>query len=204
MNNGTSEPDTLHEARLRYALGALLDSGARTLVDIGCGSGALLKPAAAHGQFRHLLGLEVSGEALAVARRELAGPIADGRVEVMQTASLEGEGIPEGFDAAALVETIEHIDPRRLQALEAALFERAQPDTVVITTPNREYNTLYGLAPGERRDPDHRFEWDRHRFAEWARRLARRYGYRVVLTGIGEGHPDYGCPTQAACLRRSH
>lgn len=193
----------LHEARLRYALGAVINSRAQSLLDIGCGSGTLLKRAVNVERFRRIVGLEVSGEALAVARRELQHHLGVGkRLELVQGSCLDDQDRLAGFDAAALVETIEHLDPRHLSRLETNLFAHARPATVVVTTPNREYNVLYGLHEAERRDPDHRFEWDRRRFRTWAQRLARQYGYQVVISGIGEAHPEFGCPTQAARFTR--
>lgn len=198
------QPLALHEARLNYVLGTLVNSHARSLLDLGCGSGALLKQAVVETQFRRILGIEVSPQALAVARRELAEHLYSepARLSLVQGSCLEDDTTPTGFDAAALVETIEHVDPRRLAALEHNLFGRARPGTVVITTPNHEYNVLYGLEPGELRDADHRFEWSRSRFRAWSLRLARQYGYQVAFSGIGEAHPEYGCPTQAARFSR--
>ena len=193
----------LHEARLRYALGAVINSRAGSLLDIGCGSGTLLKHAVKECQFRRIVGLEVSGEALAVARRDLREHLLAGqRLELVQGSCLDDPQRLAGFDAAALVETIEHLDPRHLSRLETNLFAHARPATVVVTTPNQEYNTLYGLHEGERRDPDHRFEWNRRRFGTWAQRLARQHGYQVFISGIGEAHPEFGCPTQAARFTR--
>ena len=193
----------LHEARLRYALGAVMNSRADSLLDIGCGSGTLLKRAVRQARFRRIVGLEVSGEALAVARRELRDHLHGGEpLELIQGSCLDDPQRLAGFDAAALVETIEHLDPRHLSRLETNLFAHACPGTIVVTTPNREYNVLYGLHQDERRDPDHRFEWDRRRFGAWAHRLARQHGYQVCISGIGEAHPEFGCPTQAARFTR--
>jgi hypothetical protein len=64
----------------------------------------------------------------------------------------------EGFDAAALVEVIEHIDLDRLDSVERVVFACAKPQLVVVTTPNREYNAKFeGMKPGEMRHADHRF-----------------------------------------------
>ncbi|MCD0389262.1 hypothetical protein, partial [Acinetobacter baumannii] len=71
----------------------------------------------------------------------------------------------EGFDAAAVVEVIEHLDPPRLSAFERVVFEFSRPSTVVLTTPNREYNVMWETLPaGAVRHADHRFEWDRQEF----------------------------------------
>jgi hypothetical protein len=61
----------------------------------------------------------------------------------------------EGFDAASVVEVVEHLDPPRLSAFERVLFEFAKPRTVVLTTPNREFNVKWQtLDPGRFRHPD--------------------------------------------------
>jgi hypothetical protein len=66
---------------------------------------------------------------------------------------------PAGFEAAVVVEVIEHLDPPRLAAFERVLFEFARPRTVVLTTPNREYNVKWETLPARKfRHCDHRFE----------------------------------------------
>lgn len=87
--------------------------------------------------------------------------------------------------------------------LERTVFDVYRPRTVVVTTPNQEYNVLYGLREGEVRDPDHRFEWSRLKFRSWAMRIGRQYGYRVIFGNIGEAHPEFGSPTQAARFMRT-
>jgi hypothetical protein len=103
----------------------------------------------------------------------------------------------EGFDAAAAVEVIEHLDPPRLAAFERVVFEFAKPKLVVITTPNREYNATWPTLPAGRfRHPDHRFEWTRQEFEAWATSVAARYGYRVRFAPIGPESAELGAPTQ--------
>ncbi len=197
-------PISLHETRLNFVLGALLDSGASSVVELGCGSGAFLKCAASQEQIRHIVGIDASEESLAVARRELA-PFIDGdaqKVSLINGSCLDENLSLAGFDAAVLVETIEHLDPRRLSTLERVLFVAYRPLTIVVTTPNKEYNVLYGLGEDELREPDHRFEWSRLRFRAWAQRLARHHGYRVIFANVGECHPTFGTPTQAARFTR--
>ena len=195
----------LHEARLRFALGAVEAAGARSLLDLGCGSGALLKPALALPRLERIVGVERSSQAVAVARRELAAYLEGPEPRLTLIAGSFLEGLPEPglhCDAVTLVETIEHLPPDRLDALAGCVFEAAAPALVVVTTPNRDYNPLYGLATHEHRDPDHRFEWGRGRFRAWAARLAGRTGYRVTHGAIGESDPTRGAPTQAAVFRR--
>jgi hypothetical protein len=99
------------------------------------------------------------------------------------------------------VEVIEHLDPPRLSAFERVLFEFARPPTVIVTTPNVEYNVRFeGLPAGKFRHKDHRFEWTREQFRDWAEAVARRFGYTVSLSAIGTQDPEVGGPTQMAVL----
>jgi hypothetical protein len=108
-----------------------------------------------------------------------------------------------GFDAAAVVEVIEHLDPPRLAALERVLFEFARPTTVVLTTPNREYNVMWESLPaGKFRHPDHRFEWTRQEFQEWANRVAFNHGYAVRFLDVGPVDANVGAPTQMGVFER--
>ena len=102
-----------------------------------------------------------------------------------------------------LLETIEHIDPGRLPRVERAVFGAMRPRLVLVTTPNREYNTLHGMAPGRRRHPGHRFEWDRAQFRQWATAVATRNGYAVAFADLGEPDPQRGGSTQMACFTAS-
>jgi len=94
------------------------------------------------------------------------------------------------------LEVLEHLDPFRIPAFEQVLFAHAAPGTVILTTPNREYNVKYpALKTGALRHGDHRFEWTRQEFADWAAHVCRSYGYQVVCSGIGEEDPQVGAPT---------
>jgi 3' terminal RNA ribose 2'-O-methyltransferase Hen1 len=119
------------------------------------------------------------------------------RIELLQGSLVYRDDRLAGFDAAAVVEVIEHMDADRLPAFEAAVFAHARPRTVVITTPNREYNVLFeSLGSDKLRHPDHRFEWTRTEFEGWAKQLAERNGYSVEFDGIGPAHAEHGSPTQ--------
>jgi small RNA 2'-O-methyltransferase len=164
------------------------------VLDLGCGDGHLLARLAASSQFSRLVGIDIDPRAVATARATLALPTQghDARTQVLCD-SFEDPGHRwAGFDAAVMLETIEHVDPGRLSRVEEAVFETMQPGTVLITTPNQEFNVLHGLAPGERRHWDHRFEWPRARFRHWARGVASRRGYTVSFVDIGPADPDLG------------
>lgn len=196
--------EDLHDARLNFVIGSLLDCGVRNFIDLGCGAGSLLKKALLSGYFDAILGLETAADSLAVARAELADYL---RAPNPELRLINGSGLDvqpqlQDFDAIVMVETLEHIDPRQLSRLEEALFVGYRPRHVILSTPNRDYNPLYGLAAHELREPDHKFEWSRIRFRSWGLRLARQYGYHARFAHIGEAHPELGSPTQAIRFSR--
>ena len=193
----------LHEERLDAVVSRLLEGELATVLDLGCGSGSLLRRLAPVRRLERIVGLDSSLGALRAARRLLAeeGWEDDERVELLHR-SLEDPGKDlAGFDAAALVETIEHIDPVRLSVVERAVFGTLRPKAVILTTPNREYNVLYGMAEGELRHADHHFEWDREKFRGWAQGVAERNGYLVEVEEVGLADPVHGSPTQMAVFR---
>lgn len=174
------------------------------MADLGCGAGDLLVRLAARDTFTRLVGIDIDPAAVAAAchtLHDLRGAPRD-RVQVY-CASFEARGEDlAGFDAAALVETIEHIDPGRLARVEETVFGRMRPELVLVTTPNQEFNVLHGLGPGERRHRDHHFEWPRARFRQWARGVAERNGYRARFVDLGAADPLLGSSTQMARFKR--
>jgi 3' terminal RNA ribose 2'-O-methyltransferase Hen1 len=198
---------TLHERRLAAVLGVITASGARSVVDLGCGSGKLLAELLKEPRLDRVAGLDVSHRALETAARRLhldsMAPRQRARLELLHGSLTYRDGRLRGFDAAAVVEVIEHLDPPRLGAFEHGIFGYARPGTVIVTTPNAEYNALFdGLPEGSFRHADHRFEWTRAEFAAWADGVAARHGYRTELSGIGPESDEAGCPSQLAVFRR--
>ncbi|MEO3745085.1 3' terminal RNA ribose 2'-O-methyltransferase Hen1 [Plantactinospora sp. B5E13] len=191
-------------ARRRAAvLAALEASGATRVLDLGCGGGALLTDLVRNRRYTEIVGTDVSSRALAMAERRLRldrlPARQQQRIKLWQSALTYRDDRLRGFDAAVLMEVVEHLDPPRLPALEATVFGHARPGTVVVTTPNVEYNVRYpGLAAGTLRHADHRFEWSRAEFAAWAGRVGTTYGYTVAISGVGDEDPEVGAPTQLA------
>jgi small RNA 2'-O-methyltransferase len=186
-----------HAHRLDVVAAHIIAIGARSVLDLGCGPGELIERLLHHAQFERIVGIDSSSVALDLAGGKFAG---EARVEVRQAAYETRDPALVGFDVAAMVETIEHIDAHRLGEVEQAVFGYLRPRHVLVTTPNQEYNPLHGLRPGERRHPDHRFEWGRARFRTWARRIAGAHGYRVTFHDVGECDPELGASTQMACF----
>ncbi|MFG3581042.1 3' terminal RNA ribose 2'-O-methyltransferase Hen1 [Micromonospora chersina] len=194
--------------RREAVLAALRDSGASRVLDLGCGGGALLTALVADRRFTEVVGTDVSSQALALAGRRLRldrlPERQRDRIRLWQSALTYRDDRLRGYDAAVLMEVVEHLDPPRLPALEDAVFGHARPGTVVVTTPNVEYNVRYeGLGAGRFRHADHRFEWTRTEFAAWVDRVAAAHGYTATIGGVGDDDPELGCPTQLAVLSRT-
>lgn len=199
----------LHEERLDTVLQTLVDSGAKSVVDLGCGSGGLLRRLIRTPQFERIVGVDKCSATLWHAeqaiRQELGAPHAEnlpGQLSMIVGSYADRNAELRGFEACAMVETIEHIDPGMLGNVEQSVFGYYQPKTLVMTTPNAEYNEIFGLARDEFRQPDHRFEWDREKFRSWSTGVARRNGYHVRFSGIGEEDFVLGQPTQMALFTR--
>ena len=197
----------LGELRARAAGAALRIAGARRVLDLGCGSGRLTQLLLQEPQFEEVVAMDVSTRALAIARGRLRldrlPPALAARVRLLHGSLVYRDRRLSGFDGAAVVEVIEHLDPPRLTAFERVLFEFARPRTIALTTPNAEYNVRWQTLPaGRLRHSDHRFEWTRSEFAEWARAIAGRHGYEVRFEDIGPEDVEVGAPSQMAVFTR--
>jgi 3' terminal RNA ribose 2'-O-methyltransferase Hen1 len=201
------EPLRLNEKRLGAVVSVLKASGAKRVLDVGCGNGKLIQSLLKEPQFVEVVGVDISHRALEAAERRLKlerlAPRQRERVRLFQTALTYRDKRLAGFDAAAVVEVIEHLDRPRLQAFERVLFEQARPVAVAVTTPNREYNVRFeGLPAGNFRHRDHRFEWTRAEFEDWGGEVAGRFGYGVRFLPVGPEDPQVGAPTQMAVFER--
>jgi 3' terminal RNA ribose 2'-O-methyltransferase Hen1 len=203
---------SLNEQRLGTVLSVLKGAGARSVLDLGCGEGKLLKAllhsrSASGHDFDRIVGSDVSMRCLEFAQDRLqldrVPETQRRRIELMQGSLTYRDARFSGFDAACLVEVIEHLDPPRIPALERVVFEFARPRVVIVTTPNREYNGLFPTLPaGKLRHRDHRFEWSRAEFGSWCASVAAGHGYRVRHVPVGAEDPSHGPPTQMAVFER--
>ena len=198
---------SLHQQRLAAVFAVLKNRGARRVLDLGCGEGRLLQLLLADPAFTDIVGMDVSARALEIAAERLhLDRLPAGRrerLQLVQGSLTYRDRRLAGYDAAAVVEVIEHLDPARLTAFERVLFEHARPRLVVMTTPNVEYNALIpGLATGSLRHRDHRFEWTRAEFQAWAERVGARFGYTVECRPVGPEDPTLGAPSQMAVFER--
>jgi len=188
-------------------VGVLAASGAKRVVDLGCGEGKLLRRLLADPRYEEIVGVDVSWRALELAGERLRLdelPVRQReRILLLHGSLMYRDARISGFDAAAVVEVVEHLDPPRLAAFERVLFELARPGSVVLTTPNAEYNVKWEtLTAGRFRHRDHRFEWTREEFHAWAGGIASRFGYSVRFLPVGEEDPVVGPPTQMAVFER--
>ncbi|MDH5640239.1 MAG: 3' terminal RNA ribose 2'-O-methyltransferase Hen1 [Nitrospira sp.] len=198
---------TLNQQRQAVVIAALKSIGAKRVLDLGCGEGKLLRNLLEDKTFAHVAGMDVSYRALEIAQERLhldrLQPKQKERTTLFQGALTYRDARLEGFDAAMVIEVIEHLDPHRLSSFERVLFETAKPRAIVLTTPNAEYNVRFETLPaGKLRHKDHRFEWTRQQFQEWASDVARRFGYLVRFLPVGPEDPVVGAPTQMAIFTR--
>jgi 3' terminal RNA ribose 2'-O-methyltransferase Hen1 len=198
---------SLAQQRRGAVLAAIRAAGAVRVGDLGCGEGALVADLLAQPLIGSVIGTDVSMRALRIAARRLRlDRLPDqqrARVTLFQSALTYRDDRLTGLDAAVLMEVIEHVDPPRLPVLERTVFGFAAPGCVIVTTPNVEYNVRFETLPvGQRRHRDHRFEWTREQFREWAASVADRYGYSVRYLPVGTDDPEVGPPTQLAIFTK--
>jgi len=198
----------LNEQRLNSVVAALRSVNAKRVLDLGCGEGKLLRVLLDDRSFEEIVGVDVSHRALRIAHERLRVERLPARqrerIKLMQGSLMYRDQRLAGFDAAAVVEVIEHLDQPRLAAFERVLFEFAKPSAVVLTTPNVEYNPRFESLPaGMFRHKDHRFEWTRAQFGQWAQKIGERYGYAVRFLSVGTEDAEVGAPTQMAVFERN-
>ena len=194
---------SLNEQRLDAVMSELKRSAAARVLDLGCSTGNLLRRLMAEKQFERIVGLDVSHRILGIAAERLnldrLPPKQRERIELIHGSLIYRDKRLAGYDAAAVVEVIEHLDPPRLAAFERVLFEFARPRTTIVTTPNVEYNVRFETLPaGSFRHKDHRFEWTRTQFRQWGEAIAKRFRYEVRFEGVGPEDAEVGPPTQMA------
>ncbi|UOG72964.1 3' terminal RNA ribose 2'-O-methyltransferase Hen1 [Hymenobacter tibetensis] len=198
-----TEKQKLHDLRLARVAEEIRQVGAKRVLDLGCGEGKLVRRLLQLPQIEHILGMDVSYQELLRAQERLhvaeMPPRQRERLTLVQGSLLYHDPRLAGYDAAAVVEVIEHLDEGRLAAFEQVLFARARPGVVFLTTPNATYNQKFEkLSAGQFRHSDHRFEWTEAQFTAWATDVAARHGYRVRVEPLGPEDAQVGAPSQLA------
>jgi len=198
----------LNQQRLKDVVEKLKQHDAASVLDLGCGEGKLLRLLLKEKSFTRITGTDVSVRPLEIAAAKLRldelSETQNKRVTIFQSSLMYRDKRFAGFDAICLIEVIEHMELDRVSALERVVFEFALPRLCIVTTPNSEYNSNFpNLPAGKFRHSDHRFEWTRAEFETWANGVARRFGYRVEFSPIGNLDPDKGAPTQMAVFVRN-
>ncbi len=207
-NDQSEHKMSLHEQRVSSVIETLRVHKAKRVIDIGCGEGNLLQALFDDSYFEYIAGCDVSSQALDRARRNLGmdslSPMQVSRISLFQTALTYRDKRLDGYDAATITEVIEHLDLPKLDIFRRVVFEFARPRTVIITTPNSEYNVLYeNLLDDVFRHVDHRFEWTRKEFEQWSKKAASEFAYSVDFLSIGEKDATYGTPTQMGVFLRN-
>ncbi|MDJ0588593.1 MAG: 3' terminal RNA ribose 2'-O-methyltransferase Hen1 [Pleurocapsa sp. MO_226.B13] len=197
------KPISLNQQRLEAVTEILTSDRIARVIDLGCGEGKLIKYLLKNKSIKQITGVDVSYRTLEIAKKrlkldELPFHQQD-KIQLFQGSLIYRDKRLQGYDAATLIEVIEHLDLNRLAALERVVFEFARPKLIIVTTPNIEYNLQFASLPsGKLRHRDHRFEWTRQEFQDWASNTADRFSYQVTFQGIGDEDPEVGTPTQMA------
>ena len=212
VDNDTEEqlekPIYLNQKRYKTVINLLKEKGVNRIVDLGCGEGKFLRELLKVEQFSEIVGIDVSSQALHYAEKKLKlDDLADNiraRIKLLHGSLIYRDSRISGYDAACCLEVIEHMELDRLDAFEKALFYFAKPNLVIITTPNKEYNTNFSnLADGKYRHSDHRFEWSRLEFQNWLEMVCKKYQFTYEIFGIGDIDEKHGAPTQGALFYRT-
>lgn len=182
-----------HQQRHSQIIRDVVSWGARSVIDLGCGEGRLLERLVRIAPDMRVVGIEPSAREIERARKRLSnnpGKNLDPRVEFVHGSAMYGDERFKDFDAAILSEVIEHVDEDRLSLLARSVFGIMAPRRVVITTPNGDYNRVFGLRPGEFRHADHRFEWTLAECQAWVVGVTAAYPYEAEITPVGGRNAD--------------
>lgn len=210
-NEETAEKEKrtpLNTIRLNAVKDEVLKSGASSVIDLGCGECRLTSLLLGEPKLKKITACDVSVRELEKAADRLhldrMPEFKRNKLELMQASLTYRDKRFEGHECACVVEVIEHIEPMRIPAFERVVFEFSGFNTVILTTPNREYNENYEfLKNGGLRHDDHRFEWTRSEFKKWTEHICEKFGYSCEIGEIGEFDENYGAPTQIGVFTKN-
>ena len=208
------------QQRLQFVADLVRSWAPESVADVGCSDAKLLRQLVElEAPVRRLVGLDLSARGLRAARRHLeaalaraadASPAAELPAITLLLGGMARPDAAAACEVLTLIEVVEHLDPPDLEAIGPALLGGYAPKRLLVTTPNKEFNLNFQPPPPEwndssalavphvstlrLRNPDHRFEWTRQEFRDWALALGHEYGYAVELHGIGGGPLDEVVP----------
>lgn len=198
----------LNTRRMEAVKNAVLASGAASVIDLGCGECRLTSLLLNEPQIRKVTACDISVSVLEKAAQRLhldrMQTYRKNKLTLIQASLTYRDKRFEGYECACVVEVIEHIEPMRIPAFERAVFEFAAPKTVILTTPNKEYNENYEhMQENAFRHGDHRFEWTRAEFRHWTEHICEKFGYTCEISGIGDIDDNLGTPTQMGVFTKN-
>ncbi|KYM82563.1 UPF0486 protein C1orf59 like protein [Atta colombica] len=183
------------------------------IVDYGCGELGLLLYLKAIPEVEEILCVDVDREVLERYKEKAAPLITELlssrerklTIDICEGSVTDNDVKLKNANAVICIELIEHLYPDTLIDLPFNIFGYIKPEVAIITTPNVEYNIVFPHLSGYRH-PDHKFEWTREQFQDWAQNIVVRYPYyRVTFHGIcngPEGTEEFGALTQMAVFHR--
>ncbi|XP_031499970.1 small RNA 2'-O-methyltransferase isoform X2 [Nymphaea colorata] len=127
-----------------------------------------------------------------------------------------------GVDIGTCLEVIEHMEEEQACVFGNLVLSTFCPHILIVSTPNHEYNSILHRSSTEMnistdealeeiaqaqpyrfRNHDHKFEWTRLQFNQWAVDLASRHNYSVKISGVGgAADTEPGFASQIAVFQR--
>ena len=126
-------------------------------------------------------------------------------VQLLCGSACEFDSRLSGLDFIAAIEIIEHIPVHEVPKFTENIFGNCQPDHVLVSTPNSDFNVVFEFELGQMRHWDHRFEWSQSEFVEWCEGVVSNHDYTYEITGVGNppvGQDSIGFCTQIAIFHR--
>jgi 3' terminal RNA ribose 2'-O-methyltransferase Hen1 len=174
----------LGELRTNWFLDTVKRLGARSVVDAGCGSGRLAEAMNKAGVLE-VSAFDCHGKAVQAAKYHL-----ENKANVFFSSLMYRDDRLLSKDAILLQEVVEHMPAFQLRRAMELIFKVYRPKWVLMSTPNRSYNKIFGMPEGAFRHRDHKFEFDEAEAKRFCDSLPG--GYKYAIEPIGQ---DYVPPT---------
>ena len=162
-----------------------------SIIDFGCGSGMMLGLLVNFELVKHIIAidqhefwLEELVDLLNVTDRDIQYPRkVPLSIEVYKGNLLEFDARLVNKDILMSIEVVEHLQIKDVPLYTSLIFKIYRPLTVVISTPNFDFNTM--MEWDRLRNPDHKFEWTKAEFIKWCSDICNTHGYRYEWIGCG-------------------